>query len=297
MPPSAHVRSSAARGQPLRSAPRPGKSTPSWLPATPPPGSWTPSAVPLASPSASASSMSPCPHCIPSGLKRTWRSWSCVLAWKVSPSSSIAPAMPLIPPSEARLRAAQLHPVCLEVEAEYTMVEWIVRLWPSVRALSVYVSDGRIELPQPLPEIYIPDTVQSMSIEGNDQIRIFSWRANSPPLRELELKWPEWWHDSSVCQQLHVSGVLPHLQTLRIDGDFPPQEVLMHPTRLETLLFTELPVDDAVISLPPALIRLSSLSGSRIIPNLVIPRHSRPTPYISWTPGPCLKAHKNASLR
>ncbi|KAI0042168.1 hypothetical protein FA95DRAFT_610224 [Auriscalpium vulgare] len=158
---------------------------------------------------------------------------------------------------ETRLRAAQLQPVALELDAEITMVEWIVHMWPSIRALNVRVLDEYVDLPQPLPEIHIPDTIQSMTIHEDHQIRYFSWRANSPLLQELSLDGPfesrAWPY---ICQQLHDSGVLPHLQTLRIGGKFPPHQVLMHLPRLENLLFSKLPVGEAVISLPQTLIRV-----------------------------------------
>ncbi|KAI0039818.1 hypothetical protein FA95DRAFT_1612269 [Auriscalpium vulgare] len=159
---------------------------------------------------------------------------------------------------EARLHAAQLQPVFLELDAYHNIVESIVRLWPSICTLSVYIYDQDLEFleefSEPLPEI--PETVQSMSIIG-DQVGYLA-KANFPPLRELELNGPSW-RNTSVCEWLHEAGVLPHLQSLRIVGELPPHEVLMQLMHLENLVFTELPVGEAVISLPPTLIRVAYL--------------------------------------
>ncbi|KAI0039032.1 hypothetical protein FA95DRAFT_1113528 [Auriscalpium vulgare] len=127
-------------------------------------------------------------------------------------------------------------------------MEWIMQMWPSVRAVSLWVFDDEV------PDIRVPNTVQSMSLVGNDQINYFMGGTNIPLLRELELKLPTW--DAFIERRLHLSGVLPHLRTLRIEGGPPPHQVLTHLTHLEGLIFTELPVDRVDILLPQTLIRV-----------------------------------------
>ncbi|KAI0039033.1 hypothetical protein FA95DRAFT_1113652 [Auriscalpium vulgare] len=157
------------------------------------------------------------------------------------------------PTIDARLRAAQLQPAYLEIQAKYpAMMEWMLQLWPSVRALSVSVQD--VDGWVGVPEIHIPDTVQSMTILFNQDIDYLLGGTNIPLLRELELKWFSW--NNFIRRRLHLSNVLPHLRTLRIDGHFPPQVVLMRLTHLEILIVSQFPVGEADITLPRALLHV-----------------------------------------
>ncbi|KAI0039634.1 hypothetical protein FA95DRAFT_1002214 [Auriscalpium vulgare] len=149
------------------------------------------------------------------------------------------------PALEARLRALQLNPVFLHSYGQPSFIALLLRTWPNLRALDV---DG-CNIDQLTP-ISGTKALHALTIFELDSLAwLLSPQNDFAALRDLELINLLWY--DAAWKELHISGVLPQLRTLRVEGSFPPQQFLERLERLESLVFTDLPTEDAAF--PPSL--------------------------------------------
>ncbi|KAI0041142.1 hypothetical protein FA95DRAFT_768736 [Auriscalpium vulgare] len=142
---------------------------------------------------------------------------------------------------DARLHAIQLRPVLLDVDGilDYTISSSIARMCPGPRVL---VLTANYDYP-------LPPTLEALEILADRAHGCLSRSHPLPALRYLCLISPSW--PGTLDRHLNSTGILPHLQSLQIQGIFPPPEVLNQLAQLRTLVVSELPGQH--VDLPPSL--------------------------------------------
>ncbi|KAI0051933.1 hypothetical protein FA95DRAFT_1602178 [Auriscalpium vulgare] len=143
---------------------------------------------------------------------------------------------PLSPEMDARMRAIQLKPAFINVAGlDDTIGTAILKMWPRVRTL---ILDGRYTCP-------LPPTVESAEIFA--ALGEYRWFSKPlPVLRDLCLTWPKW-TDKALCQHVLSADFLPRLQSLHLNTEFPPQDILDLLIQLRSLVVGQLPWKPVVL--------------------------------------------------
>ncbi|KAI0041758.1 hypothetical protein FA95DRAFT_1598804 [Auriscalpium vulgare] len=145
-----------------------------------------------------------------------------------------------LPPAlEARLRAIALHPTSLRVQAgDPVFVGRLARMWPSLCALDLGTTTHDFDAAE------VEEEEEDGAHHGAN-VWLPPPRINPTGLRDVQLRYPAW-HDP-WCLHLRTSGLLHGIRTLRIQGSFPPQDVLDRVAQLDSLVFSQLPQEDIVL--------------------------------------------------
>ncbi|KAI0046199.1 hypothetical protein FA95DRAFT_1607121 [Auriscalpium vulgare] len=151
----------------------------------------------------------------------------------------------LKPALGARLRSLDLHPVVLSVDGTHEAICNFVEMWPSVR-----VVDFHLQHESDINDSYWPlrglSSAEAMSLHHGRSISLLP----------LDI-------DDYMRTRVFWTDLLSQIHTLRIVGPFPPAEVFERIARLETLVFSELPGNNA-IGLPKTLRRVGYLLNGEL---------------------------------
>ncbi|KAI0041783.1 hypothetical protein FA95DRAFT_1682994 [Auriscalpium vulgare] len=143
---------------------------------------------------------------------------------------------------EARPRAIPLQPVSLKVSGDQMLVSRIIEMWPSVRALEVYVHSTRYNPPL-LP---IPSSIEALTLSTSDAHKIILPNNGFPALRHLQVVYNySGRHDAN--SNLRALASFSRLKTLHISGYFPPQEAMDELEQVESIVCDKLPEQAVVL--------------------------------------------------
>ncbi|KAI0049152.1 hypothetical protein FA95DRAFT_951270 [Auriscalpium vulgare] len=151
------------------------------------------------------------------------------------------PAM--FPALEARLCAIKLRSVALRTWGDPSFAGLFLRAWPDLHTLDL---EGMYPSEAPDALISASGALQVLSLNAEHVPWALAQKNDFTALRDFELLGPTWYEDGWI-QQLLGSGIFRGILTLRLDGSFPPQDVLDRIVRLESLVFNELPAKDVVL--------------------------------------------------
>ncbi|KAI0046737.1 hypothetical protein FA95DRAFT_1606632 [Auriscalpium vulgare] len=142
--------------------------------------------------------------------------------------------------ANARLAAIPLRPAVLDLTSvDQSVVGTILKICPGARVLIL-----SIDYEHPLPPTVVALEIFADSVHG-----CFSHPQPLPALRYLCLV-STWW----PATHLLSTGILPQLQSLQVEGEFPPPEILEQLAQLRILVVNDLPIEP--VTLPPSLRRL-----------------------------------------
>ncbi|KAI0041759.1 hypothetical protein FA95DRAFT_1565033, partial [Auriscalpium vulgare] len=151
----------------------------------------------------------------------------------------------MFPALETRLCTIPLRSVALRAWGEPSFVGLFLSAWPSIRALEL---DGQsiLDPRDTLPPISASGALQVLTLNEDDVPWALAQENNFTALRDLQLLDPAWYEDGWM-EQLHRSDILRGIHTLRVEGVFPPQDVLERIGQLKSLVFELLPKEDFVL--------------------------------------------------
>ncbi|KAI0041447.1 hypothetical protein FA95DRAFT_1576353 [Auriscalpium vulgare] len=113
---------------------------------------------------------------------------------------------------------------------DYTICRTILHMIRGARVLILKELHGRQYGFLPL------STVEALEISGSTFPQCVSLSEPLPALRHLCLVLPDW-SDDALCYGLTSAGILPQLQSLKIEGrEFPPPEILKQLVQLTVLV-------------------------------------------------------------
>ncbi|KAI0042173.1 hypothetical protein FA95DRAFT_610938 [Auriscalpium vulgare] len=148
---------------------------------------------------------------------------------------------------EARMRALPLRPAFLALGGEPTVVNRIVKMWPTIRVLAT--STLRRPIHAARRTLRVLPTVQALTLHSSN-IADLSPKVPLPALHDLTLLHP-FWTNPVHSEHLRAVGVLSQIRILQLRGAFPPQDVIDDLEQLEGLIIDGPPAQ--TVSLPKSL--------------------------------------------
>ncbi|KAI0049154.1 hypothetical protein FA95DRAFT_1557268 [Auriscalpium vulgare] len=144
---------------------------------------------------------------------------------------------------EARLHAIQLRSVALCICGEPDFVGLFLRAWPDICTLDL---GGLYPSEAPDALISASGALHALTLDTKDIPWALAQKNDLTALRDLQLLALRW-HENRWIDQLQGSDLFHGIHTLRVEGLFPPRDVLERIARLESLVFDQLPEEDVVL--------------------------------------------------